>query len=1066
LLAAAGSAAAADCPPAPGGPLAPGQELRWGDRAFELQLSRASRSEGGSRLGIDLLVRRIDAASGEFRGATQPSRMSGRLLLADALTWKSEAALGERIGASGTSLAATVELPVSIAGPLTIELELDGRCPLTLSYEVDLSEMAPASGGTQQTAGQPLGAGLRVNLISQIDILDGELSSDIWGYSDGATHLAILGSRSGTLFIDVTDAANPSQVGFVPGPSSPWRDMKTYQHYVYIVTEGGGSQRGLQIVDLGDPLNPQHVATYTTNFNTCHNIWIDEQRGHAYLVGTDNGTRILDLSNPVAPVEIASWTDRYVHDAYVKDNIAYYSEIYVGLHEIFDVTDVTNHVPLASWTTVDGVTHNSWISDDKSIVVTTDEVASGHMAVYDISDLSGPIPLLSEFQPNPAAIVHNAIFDDGPGDRVAISHYDIGFEYADLQRPTFPVQLGSYDTYLPGDAGTSGAWGVYPFDPRGYFYMGDRSSGLFVLEYAPTGGTLTGGVADASDDSPVAWAEVQLLSHGQSLTANLQGEFGGYVAAGDLLVRVSAPGYKTKILDAGELPFDGGLDLNIELDPLPQTALFGTVRAADNQQPVGGARVSIVGTSLRTTTDAFGDYAFPSSPVGQWTVAADAFGYAGVESTVLLSAAQPGTLDLDLERASFVEDFESAFTAWSVSSTAVDGDWVLVDPIGTGGGTVQPENDHTPPPGVSAYVTGQGPPGGEPEDGDLDGGATTLTSPVRDLLGMQNPQLSYHRWFSTQSGAGDGGTYLIEVSDDAGSNWSSVELLVQEANSWQETRVNLIDYFVPSSQFQVRFTCEQYPDFDDLRILECGMDDVEIVEECRTRMLPTLADADSDGTVDLCDACPADAANDADGDGICGDLDNAPFVANADQLDLDADGVGDAVDNCIDDPNADQRDLDGDGLGDACDDDLDGDGTDNGLDDDQDGDGILDVADLCPTVPDTAQPDDDSDGEGDGCDLDDLIVHGLRVDGDVVRWQPESGADSYNLYRGAIGADALVSLSDCRATELPVAHYVDTRLPAPGDGFLYLATTVSGGVEGSPGRRSDGSLRTINEPCP
>lgn len=74
--------------------------------------------------------------------------------------------------------------------------------------------------------------------------------------------------------------------------------------------------------------------------------------------------------------------------------------------------------------------------------------------------------------------------------------------------------------------------------------------------------------------------------------------------------------------------------------------------------------------------------------------------------------------------------------------------------------------------------------------------------------------------------------------------------------------------------------------------------------------------------------------SDADGDGVCDDVDNCPDDANADQADIDGDGVGDVCDNCPDDANTDQADSDGDGIGDAC--------------DDGDNDGVLDGEDLCP----------------------------------------------------------------------------------------------------------------------
>ena len=48
--------------------------------------------------------------------------------------------------------------------------------------------------------------------------------------------------------------------------------------------------------------------------------------------------------------------------------------------------------------------------------------------------------------------------------------------------------------------------------------------------------------------------------------------------------------------------------------------------------------------------------------------------------------------------------------------------------------------------------------------------------------------------------------------------------------------------------------------------------------------------------------CPNDPDADADGDGICGDVDNCPTTSNPDQSDGDQDGAGDACDDCPDDP--------------------------------------------------------------------------------------------------------------------------------------------------------------------
>jgi Thrombospondin type 3 repeat len=48
-------------------------------------------------------------------------------------------------------------------------------------------------------------------------------------------------------------------------------------------------------------------------------------------------------------------------------------------------------------------------------------------------------------------------------------------------------------------------------------------------------------------------------------------------------------------------------------------------------------------------------------------------------------------------------------------------------------------------------------------------------------------------------------------------------------------------------------------------------------------------------------------SDDSDHDGIDDSLDNCPYVANPDQLDVDGDAVGDVCDNCVATGNADQK---------------------------------------------------------------------------------------------------------------------------------------------------------------
>ena len=112
------------------------------------------------------------------------------------------------------------------------------------------------------------------------------------------------------------------------------------------------------------------------------------------------------------------------------------------------------------------------------------------------------------------------------------------------------------------------------------------------------------------------------------------------------------------------------------------------------------------------------------------------------------------------------------------------------------------------------------------------------------------------------------------------------------------------------------------------------------------------ADADRDGTGDVCDACPLDPLNDADGDGLCANLDNCPDFASLDQTDADGDDVGDVCDNCPQTPNTSQADADADGLGNACDNCPHAANLDQA---DGDGDAVGDACDNCPITPNSGE---------------------------------------------------------------------------------------------------------------
>lgn len=1068
------------------------QPVKIGDISFRVGLGYtpggSTGAPSGGRLQILLFANTVDPTTGEPRpGSLEPGLSSTFRLEQDggevssgalATTWTPLGpALGAEVpaasgGSASVDLTVSTDTPAAAADPHHGE---HGECPpllpANMRLTLDLADL-PSDPFPGPAGGPALGNTFRMSLLGALDVRPADNYSNIWGWSKGSTHIAIIGSTSGTAFVDVSNPATPTEVGFVAGPSSSWREIKTYKDWAYIVTEGSGTGQGLQIVSLVNPLQPVLVNTYSATFQTAHTLFIDETNGRAYINGTNAGMRILSLEpDPEHPTEIAAWNVRYVHDSYAKGSFLCLSQINNGLQEIYDASNPASLSLVGSWTTPGAFTHNCWTNEAQSLLVTTDENnPGGALTIYDISNLSPgtPPPQVARFQPNAQTTVHNAYFEDEDNERVVMSHYGLGARYIDLHRPTIPVELGAYDTYPSGDSGYVGAWGMYNYDPRGYFYISDIQTGLYVLTYAPTGGTLSGVVRDAATSLPVPLARIVALADGASTTTGADGLYAMYAPAGDTTIRVSAPGYASRTIAAGSMPLDGRLDADVALTALPKVTLSGVVRRSDSGTALAGATVEVIGTALSATTAADGSYAFSAVAVGQQIVTAKKFGFSSAEGRVVLAESGAGTLDLALEPGYFVDDAETnkSWTLGVAGDTATSGVWTRVDPNGTSGGTVQPENDNTSAPGVTAFITGQSSPGAGVETADVDGGPTTLLSPPVSLVSAGAARVGYHRWLSNNAGAFSGGRLLVQISSDNGTNWTTLEAPQTNANTWTRKDFDIGSFVPLTSQLRVRFRAEPTTPYN-FTVLEAGVDDFEIVKACRSRFNAGAADAERDGIVNGCDGCPADPANDADGDGVCGNLDNAPFASNPAQQDGDGDGVGDVADNCGSAPNPEQRDLDRDGQGDPCDLDLDGDGLADASDPDRDGDGVIDASDNCPEVPNGAQLDLDGDLEGNACDPSDGEIQGLRfVDPTRMTWEPEQGAASFNVYRGDLGAEALLSLAACKVSSLATRYDLDADLPIPGDGFFYLVSGEFGSGEGTLGRKSTGVERSLQQLCP
>ncbi|MBT3316964.1 T9SS type A sorting domain-containing protein [bacterium] len=177
---------------------------------------------------------------------------------------------------------------------------------------------------------------------------------------------------------------------------------------------------------------------------------------------------------------------------------------------------------------------------------------------------------------------------------------------------------------------------------------------------------------------------------------------------------------------------------------------------------------------------------------------------------------------------SFYHDMESdsGWTIGAAGDDATTGIWTRVDPNGVVEGATQiaPEDDATPDPGTMCFITGQSPPGSAQGTEDVDGGTTTLLSPVFDLNGYNDVTVSYRRWYTNDTGFGPGEDFwVVEVSD--GGSWVELENTTSSDRSWSLQSFALDGLIGMTSTVQFRFIAS---DYGNGSVVEAGVDEFTV----------------------------------------------------------------------------------------------------------------------------------------------------------------------------------------------------------------------------------------------
>jgi choice-of-anchor B domain-containing protein len=674
------------------------------------------------------------------------------------------------------------------------------------------------------------------------------INSNIGGYVDhNGREYALLGWWNGLDIIDVTNPDTPVVLFTVPGNQSEWREVKTYRDYAYVTTEECCD--GLQIVDLSNLPASVNTTTYKGDgviagqINTIHALHIDTAKAFLYLYGSDiqlNGASnhghplFFDISDPLNPhyagTYIASSGNPYVHDGYVENDTAYFGHIYDGYVSIVDVSDKSNPVLLATQQTPNSFTHNTWLSDDHQTMFTTDETTNSFLTAYDISDLTN-ITELSRFQTDPGSnsIVHNTHIRN---DFAITSWYKQGVVITDVSRPRNPIEVGHYDTYPAGnDGGFDGDWGVYPFLPSGNLVVSDMSNGFFVL--TPTyvrGCYLEGLVTDSTTAMSLSGVTVTILTANVNRTTGLTGHYySGTAAAGTYDVQFSKAGYYTKTITGVSLANGVLTQLDVQLVCVNCVALSGQVLETGSNNPVPNAQIVFSdGTTVQTfVSDSLGNFNMLNFIGGTYDVVAGAWGYNTSCQNILVDGST-SPLNIMLDKG-YYDDFALDF-GWT--HTNATHDWERGEPVGTTSNTSQsnPEFDITTDCIDQCYVTDNG--GGNDFDHDIDpsDGTVVLTSPVFDLTGYIDPQLTYYHWFFNGELNGNAPNDEMLVKLTNGITTVTLETILNNDpgnSSWVFKTYNIASLLVPTANMQLSV---ETSDSQPSSIVEGGLDGFKVTD--------------------------------------------------------------------------------------------------------------------------------------------------------------------------------------------------------------------------------------------
>ena len=378
----------------------------------------------------------------------------------------------------------------------------------------------------------------RMSVVGHID-LDGKGDGMHINVVDGVAYMGHMGYNDlGTSIIDVSSPSRPRLIAQIPRPEG------THSHKVQVVGDillvnhernrfesepPSAWSAGLAVYDVSDPAQPDQIGFYPTPGVGVHRMaWWEGDL--AYVSGTDEGyvgrfLQIVDLSDPTRPTEIGRWWYPGQHRTETPDwhqssepgpgdegreyalhhALPHGDRVYGGYWDaglvILDVSDETSPklVSRLSFGPESRNTHTAFRPPGRDILVVTDEQLTRwigvqrHVWIVDISDEANPM-VVSRL-PVPAGARHDEgvrwgphnVHEMRPGtfsdpDLIYLTYFGGGLRAYDISDALNPVEVAHLVPAAPAGR-NSIQFNDVTATEDGLVYVTDRhGDGLYIVD--------------------------------------------------------------------------------------------------------------------------------------------------------------------------------------------------------------------------------------------------------------------------------------------------------------------------------------------------------------------------------------------------------------------------------------------------------------------------------------------------------------------------------------------------------------------------------------------------------